>query len=631
MLRFYDLGGNSIWLDEAVAANNARGTFWEAVQNTRHSNSSPILYPLVLWMVQKVESSAFTVRMVPAAASLATVAALLFLMPRVGVSRWAAFTAGLLATVSAEAIRHAQDAREYSIDALVAVLMTAGMISHLQRRKMGGGTNVLLCASLFVAPLVQYGLVLFGIAVLGTIAIVEAVDTWRCRATLRESWDRSKLRSMAWPAASFTAGCAISGVATVRYQYQTGGFGADSYLASGYYSGGYGDVLSILEFVLPRTWQLFVTHLPKVLALDFIPAFRTMPDTYVPEVFVIFAFAGLGAFIVASIRRARLDTITILFMLSTTILICAAMLRIYPYVGRHALHLTPVIFLTLGSMIHWMTSDWAWARRREWLSNGGMALLAGLIILGGVIAIRDREPYLEYENLNSVLSALEERERQGDVVYVSRGAHAAMRFYRGQKPSNHWYGDCRYLATIEECVGDILEAQTLPTNRLWVVFSHWKGADLELLEELLDGIRVEHVVDADLSDLYLLEAPNLLDLLSRPLGSLEEEGGLIINSDFDVYLSGDRLTYVREPCSPEDVEERFFLHIVPADARDIPADSRRYGYHNLDFHLQSFGTMSDEKCVAVRGLPAYGIDRISTGQFTWRQGRSWEAEYRFDE
>ena len=158
-LRFHDLPGKSLRHDEAAAANISRGALSEVIPGTRYRNSSPILYPLALWAVQQVESTPFSVRVLPATASVLTVAVMLFLLPHLGVARGAAFLAGLLATLSVEAIRHAQDVREYSIDALVAVLMIAGLLWYLQDSK-----KALLCASLFVAPLVQYGLILFGVA-----------------------------------------------------------------------------------------------------------------------------------------------------------------------------------------------------------------------------------------------------------------------------------------------------------------------------------------------------------------------------------------------------------------------------------------------------------------------------------
>ena len=51
------------------------------------------------------------------------------------------------------------DTREYSVDALVAVLMIAGLLWYLR-----DGRKALLCASLLIGPLLQYGLVLFAAA-----------------------------------------------------------------------------------------------------------------------------------------------------------------------------------------------------------------------------------------------------------------------------------------------------------------------------------------------------------------------------------------------------------------------------------------------------------------------------------
>ena len=108
-LRFHDLPEKSLRHDEAVTANISSGALSEVIPATRYGNSCPILYPLALWAVQKVDVSVFSIRVLPATASVLTVAVMLFLLPRAGVSRWAAFLAALLATLSVEAIRHAQE------------------------------------------------------------------------------------------------------------------------------------------------------------------------------------------------------------------------------------------------------------------------------------------------------------------------------------------------------------------------------------------------------------------------------------------------------------------------------------------------------------------------------------------
>ena len=196
-LRFHDLAEVSLRYDEAVAANNSRGAFSEVIPNTRDRNSSPILYPLALWAVQQVESSAFSVRVAPATASVLSVALMLFLLPRLGVPRGAAFLAALLATFSVAAIRHAQDVREYSIDALLAVLMIAGLLWY--RRD---GRKAVLCVSLFLAPLLQYGLVLFGAAVMGAAMVLPPPPPpprfWRRRNGIHAGFVTGSSRASPW-------------------------------------------------------------------------------------------------------------------------------------------------------------------------------------------------------------------------------------------------------------------------------------------------------------------------------------------------------------------------------------------------------------------------------------------------
>ena len=64
-------------------------------------------------------------------------------------------------------------------------------------------------------------------------------------------------------------------------------------------------------------------------------------------------------------------------------------------------------------------------------------------------------------------------------------------------------------------------------------------------------------------------------------------GEPVVRSSFDVYLIENELTYVKEPCVPADTEPRFFLHVIPADANDLPAVRKQYGFDNLDFSWYS--------------------------------------------
>ena len=100
-------------------------------------------------------------------------------------------------------------------------------------------------------------------------------------------------------------------------------------------------------------------------------------------------------------------------------------------------------------------------------------------------------------------------------------------------------------------------------------------------------------------------------------------------SFFDVHVDGRTLVYSRESCARSDTASRFFLHVFPEDAGDLPARHAERGFENLDFDFADVGSRFDGKCVAVRRLPAWSVAYARTGQFDGG-GRVWAAEIPFD-
>ena len=106
-------------------------------------------------------------------------------------------------------------------------------------------------------------------------------------------------------------------------------------------------------------------------------------------------------------------------------------------------------------------------------------------------------------------------------------------------------------------------------------------------------------------------------------------GRLLRRSNFDVYLDGNVLRYVKNPCSREDRNTVFFLHVIPIDVEDLPDPSRQYGFENRDFFFDHFrrDLGLDRTCEAVVALPEYAIARIRTGQYIPNEGRIWEETF----
>ena len=108
-------------------------------------------------------------------------------------------------------------------------------------------------------------------------------------------------------------------------------------------------------------------------------------------------------------------------------------------------------------------------------------------------------------------------------------------------------------------------------------------------------------------------------------------GERIAGSDFDIYLDeygyedGRRLIYFKQPRADANARARIFLHVFPADARDLPADRREHGFDDINFGFNKRPKASDDWCVAIRRLPDYAVERIRTGQLT-AAGASWQAD-----
>ena len=623
-LRFYDLPGHSVWYDEAVASSNSSGALAEVIPNTRGRNSSPILYPLALWAVQKVDISVFSIRVLPATASVLTVAVMLFLLPRLGVSRWAAFLAALLATLSTAAIENAQDAREYSIDALLAVLMIAGLLWCLR-----DGRKTLLCLSLFLAPLLQYGLVLFGTALMATAMVLPrrslATPEGDSRLCRIRHWFQQRI-ALVWPAGCFLAGCALSYPITLRYQWQEGGFASDSYIATYYYQGKF-DTPAIFEFSINGIWSLLTYHLPEAVAIAALTA---------------------GAFLLVAVLLGKFQgkfpdrAIAVLFSLCLAISVGAAVLGIYPLGGiRQVIYLGPIVFMAVGVALHGMVDSLARLTRRGWLAPALVVAVAGATALAGVDAMKQYSLNQTKDNAKSVFAFLEERVREDDMVYAGWWSVPSLRFYqeRGERPanyySNYYYGTLWCGGSGEPCLRELADLLVLlrpdVPNRIFLVHGRRSIQSIEGLELTGEPVSIERFLADGSFNISLITYPKeSIELAFRSDYEAVVSGEPVVRSDFDVYIRENTLIYAKEPCARADTEAMFFLHLYPVDVNDLPDHLRQNGFDNLDFDFDGRGLMFDDKCLAEAPLPTYGISEIGTGQYVPGEGQVWKEKFLFN-
>lgn len=627
-LRFHGLSEQSLDYDEAVAALNSQGSWSEVLENTRRFNSTPILYPLALWTAQQAAISNFSVRFLPAAAGVLTVAVLLWGLPAVGLSRRAAFLAALLAAVSVPAITAAQGAREYSVDALLAALLIVGLL-----RYRSDGRVKLLTAGLFVGPLLQYGLVLFGVAVLGTAILAPgdrgAPERGPPEGRGRGNWIRGR-RRLGVPLLAFAAATVFSYLLTLRHQVAPGGPATGVvmlHIPWNYYSGAWNDFGAILEFVGLRTWESFSGHLTTVVGAG------------VAALFLGFGLRGSAS----AERRDSADTVVRLFALSLGIAAAAAVLRLYPLGAiRQCVYLGPVVFVMAGVVLA-SAPDRLSGRLRRPAAGPFLfgAAVAGIAFVGAG-AIGRAHPYRTPGTAEAVFEVLAESAGPDDLVFVSRAVIPALRFHDPPSAGRYHLGNASCWRSKADCVRALREIADSGgvRGRVWMAlpFRYEKALAVRVREEWDERLEVEPVVfgEGD-TDLFLIpNAAEVIGSVAAPYRSAYdaiaagEWGGAVLRSTFDLYVREGTIAYVKEPCSREEIEARFLLHFFAADPEDLPAERRRYGFENRDFEFGRYGRVLDGKCVALVPLPDYDLTRVRTGQWTSGNDSLWRGALRLD-
>ncbi len=414
----------------------------------------------------------------------------------------------------------------------------------------------------------------------------------------------------------------------MRYQWQGDGWASDAYLAEYYYPGKV-DALAIFEFSINGIWLLLTYHLPEVVAIAALTA-------------------GALLLAAASFRKFQGEfpgnAIAVLLALCLAISVAVALLSLYPLGDvRQVIYLGPVVFLAVGVAFQGAAGGLAGLMRRGWLAPALVGVVAVAIALAGVDNLRQNSPYGTSYDAQAVFAFLEENVAEGDLVYVTGSSAPSVQFYQAEKPSNYYYGRGNCTRVFDPCLralADLVISLPNVPNRIFVTHANeatWPTTSGEagILELLGEPVSVEGVITEGVFNISLITyAKESVELAARSADQSLVSGEPIIRSDFDVYLSENRLAYVKEPCVPADTEAQFFLHLDPVEVNDLPEHRRQHGFDNLDFDFADHGTIFDGRCTAVRSLPEYDITRIRTGQYGRVAGGFkdlWEGEFSFNE
>ena len=234
------------------------------------------------------------------------------------------------------------------------------------------GRKALLCAALFVAPLLQYGLVVFSVAVLAAAVLLppraRPAKTGRLRRELVADWLRRR-SGLALPAAFFLAGCALTYLTILRYQLEIAGpgFAYSIYYQKLYFGGDY-QVLPVLEFAIASVWNIARHHLPLLVILAVLGAVAVgLLATGAGRLYRIRQRAPQPGHSKSERKTAagHWDVIALLFLPTLTVAVVAGLFGQYPATPtRHITYLGPAVFLgsggALAAAIHGLVGAIRW-------------------------------------------------------------------------------------------------------------------------------------------------------------------------------------------------------------------------------------------------------------------------------
>ena len=171
----------------------------------------------------------------------------------------------------------------------------------------------------------------------------------------------------------------------------------------------------------------------------------------------------------------------------------------------------------------------------------------------------------------------------------------------------------------------LLQAGGIDLNRVaHYVLPDWMAAELAAAGLVMERYgNYYYAYDPALVATTAAAAPGPLLQIDRPAVSEPPAA----RAQFDLYQQDNALTYYKQNCTPYDTRERFFLHITPARAADLPAARQPLGFANRDFYFGEHGALYGRNCWAVVPLPDYPIAIIKTGQFIAGKGELWRAEF----
>ena len=386
-----------------------------------------------------------------------------------------------------------------------------------------------------------------------------------------------------------------------------------------------GRFMEALGFAADRPWPAYNLFRGEWLYVPDGPPFDYLPvwvGITTPPATLLLALVGTAALAWRGVRRPRalprngpLRFGLLLVALPVVAAAAVAVLGAAVYDGWRLLYFlyAPLLLLALAGL-QWLAGP----RRGRWMRTGSYALAVAAVAVTLVSMVRI------HPHQNSYFTALVDRttpERLAsryNVNYWNQSARDVLAGIAADHPSGGIvFAVPRHVPRNRQMLP--------PAERARFAAVHDFRSGERNFYELRDGQPCPAPLPdgAYVSRVYATTLYCIVDPLAY-FGDLRREAlatAPLHRSRFDAHRVGNLLIYLRDGCSPDDLDARFFLHVHPVDPGDLPNHQRGgvyrepYGFERREFWFASFGARIDGDCVAAVPLPAWPIAAIRTGQY----------------
>ena len=275
--------------------------------------------------------------------------------------------------------------------------------------------------------------------------------------------------------------------------------------------------------------------------------------------------------------------------------------------------------------------------RSAWLTRGGWALAAAALAAMAVDGVRLHPHQQAYFNFLVDRRTPERLNTRYQVLYWGAEYREALEFLLDRYPDDTLYVDRTFYLGLNA----LRNRAALPAaerRRIVIADEAGRAADFFIATNYRHFGRAElpfgPVLHARRIYRNTVMAVTAVDLslvdratADRYRAAYRETvaGEPLFRSEFDLYLDGRTLTYVKESCAPEDTMHKFLLRAAPVAAGDLPVIRRQGGWDPLSFRFGHYGVRFDGRCLIRRILPDYPIRALGVGRWLPETGNLLEA------